>query len=111
TSNAAAEPEGLIGIRCKVQMVRGKARTDQGELSRHRVVRREMPIGFFNWERFGRRMVGALFTHIRIFAGPDTGREPDSSFLVHHGIVVESLAVPDRFRSPVSRRAERVVLR
>src|SRR5438067_561285 len=68
SADAAAQPERLIRIRCEIQVVRLKARADQGELARGRIEHGKMAIRFLDGKRLRGRMVRALFAEIRILA-------------------------------------------
>src|ERR1041385_1766805 len=69
-----------------------------------------MTIGLVDRQHFGGRMIGPLLAEVGILAGADAGRKPDPAFLVHHRIVIESVAIPDGFGAPVSGRTKGVVL-
>src|ERR1041385_190542 len=69
-----------------------------------------MPIRFVDRQHFGGGMIGPLLAEVRILARTDAGRKPDPPFFVHHRIVIESMAIPDGFGSPVSRRPKGVGL-
>src|SRR5207302_7103629 len=103
--------ERLIRIRSEIQVVRLKAGADQGELARGGIEHGKMSIRFLNRKRLRGRMVRALFAEIRILACTDTRGEPDPSFFIHHRVVIERLAVPDRLGAPIRRWTERIVLR
>ena len=52
-----------------------------------------------------------MLAHLRIFSGPNPRRKPDTSLFIHHRIVIECFAIPDRFGAPVRGCAKRTILR
>src|SRR6266498_4657562 len=92
-------------------MVRGETSTDLCELFRSWIVHRQMSVGLLEREHFGRRMVRALFAEIQICRRTDPRGKPNSTFLIHHRVMVAGLAVPDRLLSPIWGGAHRRILR
>ena len=110
--DAGAGPERLIRVLRERQMVRGEAGADQRELSRTpgRTSTGAGPIpGSGN--AFADGCADPCLAEIRVRVGTHARREPDAPSLVHHRVVIERLAVPDRIGSPVRRRRHRVGLR
>src|ERR1700680_4213493 len=55
-------------------------------------------------------MIGSRLAHGRIVGWPDSGCEPNASFVVEHGIVDGDVAIPDRLLPPESRWLQRLGL-
>src|SRR5262245_7182644 len=88
----------------------GKARADERELARRRIIHGQMAIGGFEREHLCRWMVRPFLTEVRIGRRTHPRGEPDPSLFVHHRIVIAGLAVPDGFGSPVWRGRHRRLL-
>src|SRR2546428_14139716 len=69
-----------------------------------------MAVRFVDRQHFSGRMIGPLLAEVRILAGTDARRKPDPALFVHHRIVIESVAIPDGFGPPISRRTKGIVL-
>ena len=92
-------------------MMGRKTGADEREFPACRVIHRQMPPRRRDGIGLGGRVRRSLLAVIGIGGRPDAGRKPDMAFLVHHRVVHDGLAVPDRLVAPDGGRREEIVLR
>src|SRR3954462_1006754 len=85
-----------------------EAGVDEGVFHRLWIEDRKRAMRLLHRSELGRRMVGALLAEVRVLRPAYGSRQPEAAFLVHHGIVVVDLGVPDLLVTPIGRRPERL---
>ncbi|HSV25309.1 MAG TPA: hypothetical protein VLJ17_20060, partial [Xanthobacteraceae bacterium] len=89
--SAAAQPQCVIRVFRKDQMVGGETGADQRKFLGTRIVHRDMPGGAFEGKNLGRRMIRTFLAEGRVRWRTNSRGKPNSRFLIVHGVVLVGL--------------------